>query len=227
MQMGPPALHSAFCILQSELCHYFPAMRIAIIGAGRVGMALGHGWVRAGHAVAFGVRNPAGKEVLVGRVATVPEAVRGAEVVVLATPWSAAEAALRGAGSVAGKIVVDCTNPILPGLAGLAVGTTESAAERLAAAVPDARLVKAFNTTGSANMANPSYGDHRLTMFLCGDDPAAKRAVAELIGDLGMEPVDAGALTAARYLEPLAMLWIHLAYRQGLGSDFALQLLRR
>jgi predicted dinucleotide-binding enzyme len=202
-------------------------MRIAIIGAGRVGMALGHGWVRAGHDVVFGVRHPAGREVLVGRVATVPEGARAAEVVVLATPWSAAEPALREAGSLAGKVVVDCTNPILPDLAGLAVGTTGSAVERLAAAFPDARFVKAFNTSGSANMANPSYGGRPLTMFLCGGDPGARRAVAELATDLGMEPVDAGDLTAARYLEPLAMLWIHLAYKQGLGPDFALQLVRR
>lgn len=215
------------CILHSALCNYFPAMRIAIIGAGRVGMALGHGWVRTGHDVVFGVRNPAGREVLVGRVAAMPDAVRSAEVVVVATPWNAAEEALRSAGPLAGKVVVDCTNPILPGLVGLAVGTSESAAERLAATVPDARLVKAFNTTGSANMASPSYGGQRLTMFLCGDDPAARHTVAELARDLGMDPVDAGALAAARYLEPLAMLWIHLAYKQGLGPDFALQLVRR
>jgi hypothetical protein len=156
-----------------------------------------------------------------------PDAVRGAEVVVVATPWNAAEEALRSAGPLAGKVVVDCTNPILPGLVGLAVGTSESAAERLAATVPDARLVKAFNTTGSANMASPSYGGQRLTMFLCGDDPAARHTVAELARDLGMDPVDAGALAAARYLEPLAMLWIHLAYQQGFGPDFALQLVRR
>ena len=215
------------CILHSAPCHYFPAMRIAIIGAGRVGMALGHGWVRAGHDVVFGVRHPAGKEVLVGRVASVPEAARAAEVVVLATPWSAAEEALRSAGPLNGKVVVDCTNPILPGLAGLAIGTSESAAERLAAVVPDARVVKAFSTTGAANMAYPAYGEHRVTMLLCGDDAAARQVVAKLTEDLGMEPVDAGGLQVARYLEPLAMLWIHLAYKQGLGPDFALQLLRR
>lgn len=202
-------------------------MRIAIIGAGRVGMALGHGWARAGHDVVFGVRNPGGTAVLVGRVGTVPDAARGAEVIVVATPWDAAAEALRSAGPLAGKVVVDCTNPLLPGLEGLALGTSESAAERLAAAVPGARLVKAFNTSGSANMSNPSYGGQRLTMFLCGDDPAARHTVAELAADLGMDPVDAGGLRAARYLEPLAMLWIHLAYAQGLGPDFALQLVRR
>jgi predicted dinucleotide-binding enzyme len=202
-------------------------MKIAIIGAGRVGLSLGGGWVRKGHEVVFGVRDPGGKQPSIGRTATIPEAVGSAETVVLATPWDAAGPALQAAGSVAGKIVVDCTNPILPGLAGLAVGTTESAAERLAALVPDARLVKAFNTTGSGNMERPRYGDHALTMFVCGDDADAKRVVSGLAEDLGFAPVDTGSLVAARYLEPLAMLWIHLAYRQGFGPDIALQFLRR
>jgi predicted dinucleotide-binding enzyme len=148
-------------------------------------------------------------------------------VVVLATPWNAAEEALRSAGPLNGKVVVDCTNPMLPGLAGLAIGTSESAAERLAAVVPDARVVKAFSTTGAANMAHPAYGEHRVTMFLCGDDAAARQVVAKLAEDLGMDPVDAGGLLVARYLEPLAMLWVHLAHKQGLGPDFVLQLLRR
>jgi len=202
-------------------------MKIAIIGAGRVGVALGEAWARTGHEVVFGVREPAGRTLAVGRVSAVPDAVRTAEVVVLATPWDAAPSALQAAGPCADKIVVDCTNPILPGLEGLALGTTTSAAEQLAALVPDAQLVKAFNTTGSGNMERPRYGDHALTMFVCGDDADAKRVVSGLAEDLGFAPVDAGSLTAARYLEPLAMLWIHLAYRQGLGPDIALQLLRR
>jgi hypothetical protein len=202
-------------------------MRIAIIGAGKVGMALGHGWARDGHDVVFGVRNPAGKEVLVGRAAGIAEAVRDAAVVVLATPWDAVDSAVGAAGSLDGKILVDCTNPILPALAGLSVGTTESAAERIAAQVPRARVVKAFNTTGSGNMENPRFGAERLTMFYCGDDAEAKRTVEPLIVTLGFAPVDAGPLQAARYLEPLAMLWIHLAYRMGHGPNIGLQLLRR
>lgn len=202
-------------------------MRIAIIGAGNVGMILGHGWAREGHEVVFGVRAPAAREVTVGRVAGIAEAVREASVVVLATPWAAVESALSTAGSLDGKLLIDCTNPILPGLAGLAVGTTESAAERIAALAPGARVVKALNTTGAANMANPRYGTERLTMFYCGDDAEAKRTVEQLLAALGFAPVDAGGLDAARYLEPLAMLWIHLAYRLGNGPDIGLQLLRR
>jgi hypothetical protein len=157
----------------------------------------------------------------------VPDAAGSAEVVVLATPWEGTEAALLATGPCEGKVVVDCTNPILPGMAGLAVGTTESAAEQVAKRVPGARVVKAFNTTGSGNMERPRYGEHHLTMLLCGDDPAAKGVVSGLAEDLGFAPVDAGSLVAARYLEPLAMLWVHLAYQQGLGPDIAFQLLRR
>ena len=202
-------------------------MRIAIIGAGRVGAALGSGWSRGGHEVVFGVRDPAAKTVPVGRAVSVADAAQSADVVVLATPWSAAPAALVAAGSCRGKVVIDCTNPILPGLTGLAVGTSESAAERLAALAPEARVVKAFNTTGSGNMERPRYGESRLTMLICGDDADARRTVSDLARDLGFDPLDAGALSAARYLEPLAMLWIHLAYKQGMGPDIAFQLLRR
>jgi len=202
-------------------------MRIAIIGAGKVGMALGHGWARDGHDVVFGVRNPAGKEVPVGRAAGIADAVRDAPVVVLATPWDAVDSALAAAGSLDGKILVDCTNPILPALAGPSLGTTESAAERIATQVPRARVVKAFNTTGAGNMVNPRYGAERLTMFYCGDDAEAKGTVEQLIVALGFTPVDAGGLQAARYLEPLAMLWIHLAYRMGNGPNIGLHLLRR
>lgn len=218
----------ACCDLQfPRLPVYLPAMHIAIIGAGNVGKALGQGWARAGHDVVFGLRHAAGREVPAGRAAEIPDAVRDAAVVVLATPWPAVESALAAAGPLAGKILIDCTNPLLPELRGLAVGTTESAAERIAALAPGARVVKAFNTTGAGNMANPRYGSASLTMLYCGDDTDAKHTVRELIVALGFAPEDAGALHAARYLEPFAMLWIHLAYRVGLGPGFGLQLLRR
>jgi hypothetical protein len=147
--------------------------------------------------------------------------------VVLATPWPAAESAIRAAGSLAGKIVVDCTNPLKPDLSGLAVGHSDSAAENVARWAAGARVVKAFNTTGANIMADPAFGAHRTFMPICGDDSEAKRIVLELAADCGFDAVDVGGLAVARLLEPFAMLWIHLAYGRKMGREFAFGLLRR
>lgn len=208
-------------------------MKIAIIGTGSVGSALGRGWARAGHEVVFGVRDTAKPEVskLVeetgARAASVAEAASGAEVVVLAMPWGAAQDVIRTSGGLSGKIVLDCLNPLKPNLAGLDTGNARSAAEQVAAWAPGARVVKIFNTTGANNMANPVYGDDRATMLYCGDDEGAKEVAARLAADLGFEPVDAGPLSAAYLLEHFAMLWIHLAYGKGMGRNFAFKLVRR
>jgi hypothetical protein len=106
------------------------------------------------------------------------------------------------------------------------VGHDTSAAEQVASWAKGARVVKCFNTTGAENMANPRFGADRAVMFLAGDDEAAKKSVVKLGEDLGFEMVDAGALSIARLLEPVAMLWIRLAFRRGLGRDFAFKLLR-
>ena len=210
-------------------------MKIAVIGTGNVGSTLGVAWAKRGHEVAFGSRDPQSTGMLklvvdAGQTATVttsPEAAAGAEVVVLATPWDVTEAVVVSLGDLTGKIVIDCTNPLKPGLAGLAVGGDTSGAERIAAVATGARVVKAFNTTGARNMADPAYGGGRLVMLIAGDDGPAKVEAARLAGDLGFEAVDAGPLSQARYLEPLAMLWITLAYVQGLGPDFGFALVRR
>lgn len=214
-------------------------MRIAIIGAGNVGGTLGSRWARKGHAVVFGVRDLNDQKVKTAlaaagpnaRAAGVPEAAAESEAVALTVPWKAAQDAVRSAGELTGKILVDVTNPIGGGIEGLkqglAIGHTTSAGEQVAAWAPGARVVKAFNTTGFDNMANPVYGSQVATMFLCGDDAAAKAAVTQLGQDLGFEMVDAGPLTIARLLEPHAMLWIHLSVFQGLGPEFAFKLLRR
>jgi 8-hydroxy-5-deazaflavin:NADPH oxidoreductase len=208
-------------------------MRIGIIGAGNVGGALGRGWARAGHEVTFGVRNAADPKVqkLVAetgaKAASVAAAAAAGEVVAFATPWEATEAAVRGAGDLAGKIVFDCTNPLAPQLAGLTHGFDTSAAEMVAAWAPGARVVKVFNTTGANNMANPDFGGIAATMFYCGDDAGAKAVAARLAADLGFDPVDAGNLEQARLLEPLALLWIRLAYVQKQGREIAFKLLRR
>lgn len=208
-------------------------MKIAIVGAGSVGGTLGRGLAALGHAVTFAVRDPAADKVqrLLREgaglaAATVAEAVGSAEVVVLATPWGAAQAALQAAGALNGKVLIDCTNPIGPGFS-LAVGGDDSGAEQVARWAPGARVCKAFNTTGAENMADPAFGDARAFMPVCGDDDDARRTVMDLAAGLGFEAVDAGPLANARLLEPLAMLWIKLALQLGQGRGIAFGLLRR
>ncbi|HEV2490778.1 MAG TPA: NADPH-dependent F420 reductase [Candidatus Acidoferrales bacterium] len=210
-------------------------MKIAILGAGNVGGALGRGWAAKGHSISFGVTDPTGDKTRAlvnsiganARAGSVAEAVANAEAVVLATPWPAAQAAIRAAGNLAGKIVIDCTNPLEPDLSGLVIGHNTSAGEEVAKWANGARVVKAFNTTGAGNMANTQYDSACPTMCICGDDAAAKTSVAKLAEDLGFEAVDAGPLRNARLLEPFAMLWIYLAIKQGLGPNIAFKLLRR
>ncbi|MBI1764418.1 MAG: NADPH-dependent F420 reductase [Acidobacteria bacterium] len=210
-------------------------MRIAIIGAGNVGAALGAGWARAGHAVTFGVRDTASVKAnqfaqgIGARVANVTEAATASEVIVLSTPWEATPAALAACGNVTGKLIVDCTNPLKMGANGLelTIGHDTSGAEKLAALVPGAHLVKAFNQTGFANMAAPVYDGQASVMFVCGEDAASRSTVCDLAKALGFDAIDAGPLRAARLLEPLAMLWIHLAFTTELNRDFAFAVLRR
>jgi predicted dinucleotide-binding enzyme len=208
-------------------------MRIAIIGAGSVGGALGRGWARAGHEVTFGVRDPSDPKVTKlleetgAKAAPVAEAAGSGEVVVLATPWEGTENAIRNAGDLSGKIVFDCTNPLAPQLSGLTHGHETSGGEQVAAWARGARVVKVFNTIGANNMTNPDFGGLAATMFYCGGDAEAKAAAARLAADLGFDPVDAGALDQARLLEPLALLWIRLAYVQGMGREIGFKLMRR
>ena len=212
-------------------------MRIAIIGTGNVGGSLGRAWARQGHEIIFGVRDPERPQALVqeigklGRAASVADAVAAAELVALAVPWDAAQDVIRSAGNLAGKVVIDCTNPVELGMdgirRGLVVGLTTSAAESVAQWATGAKVVKAFNTIGAGNFSAPQFGAESATMFICGDDSNAKEHVAQLATDMGFEAVDAGGLAAARLLEPLGMLWIHLALLRGLGTDIAFKLLRR
>lgn len=209
-------------------------MKIAVIGTGNVGRALGTSWALKGHQVIFGSRDPHSQkvaEVLAAAgpkasAATLPEAGAAAEVIVLATPWNGIEQTVEALGDVAGKIIVDATNPIGPGFQ-LAVGTTSSGAEQVAGWAQGGRVVKAFNTTGWENMADPIYHGEATTMFICGDDAEAKIAVTALAADLGFEVADTGPLSTARYLEPLAMVWIHLAIVQQHGRQMAFKIVRR
>ena len=209
-------------------------MKIAIIGAGNVGQALASGWTSKGHQVIFGSRDPDGAKAQAAVAATAGKAtaqreqaaVQAAEVVVLAVPWDATETVVKGLGDLAGKTLIDATNPIGPGFQ-LAVGKDTSGAELVQQWAPNARVVKAFNSTGAENMRNPLYNGEPTTMFICGDDAAAKSVVKGLAEDLGFAVADTGGLATARYLEPLAMVWIHLAIVQKQGRNIALKLVQR
>ncbi|MBV9179630.1 MAG: NADPH-dependent F420 reductase [Nitrososphaeraceae archaeon] len=211
-------------------------MKIAILGAGNVGGTLGKAFASAGHKVFFGVPNPEDEKNkklidLIGpnssSAGSVSDAVQFAELVVLATPWNAARTALQSAGNLSDKVVVDCTNPLKEDMSGLVIGHTSSAAEQIAQWAVGAKVCKAFNQTGFQNMANPKFNSGNAVIFVCGDDFSSKKIVLQLAEQIGFESIDAGPLSVARLLEPLAMLWIHLAYKANMGTDFAFGILRR
>lgn len=208
-------------------------MRIAVIGTGHVGGALGLGWAKAGHEVVFGSRDANDPELkqLVKRsknasAASVDEAAKGAEVIALAVPWSAVPDVIKEIGAeLHGKVLIDCTNPAKQWPA---MDHSEgSGGEQVAKLVPRTKVVKAFNTTGFENMQNPKFPDGAVTMFYAGDDADAKKTVHALVTDLGFDPVDAGGLAQAHALEVLASLWGALAYGQKMGRGIAFRLMRR
>lgn len=216
-------------------------MKIAIIGAGNVGGALGKAWAKAGHSIVYGVRNPGqGKTqpplAMIGPAASsalIPDAVRQAEVVVLATPWAAVPEVIRVMGDLKGKVIVDCTNPLSlqgDGSLSLSVGFTTSGAEEIERMAPGAQVAKAFNTYGWENFADAAYPNAaglKPVMFFCTDSDAAREIVVKLAKDLGFDPLDTGGLGMARSLEPLALMWIRLAIRQGRNPNFTWAVLRR
>jgi hypothetical protein len=190
-------------------------MKIAVIGTGNVGSALGSSFSRAGHRVTFAARD-AEKTLSVAtgagaRAATAAEAAASADVVLLAVPYAAiADVAAEIVPVIAGKVVVDATNPLKPDYSGLATAGGPSAAERLAGLLPGARVVKAFNTLFATNQADPSGQGTTLDALFATDDETAAAAVAELAGSIGFRPVRVGPLAAAQELEGLAWLNIRL-----------------
>jgi NADPH-dependent F420 reductase len=208
---------------------------IAIVGPGNVGSAIARRLVAAGFSrVTFGVRS--GSKIAAalaefdGKVSATlaPEAADAAEIVFLAVPGSAAVSAAQGLGDLRGKIVVDCNNPLTwdqgPVWAPPPEGSITAA---LQAALPGARVLKAFNTFGAEFHADPQLGDTVADVPIAGDDAEAKATLSALIQRAGFRPLDAGPLRNAAALENLAVLWIHLALVGGHGREVAFKLLRR
>jgi len=194
---------------------------IAIIGAGNVGRALATSFVRAGHSVTVASRDPedAGSVAAAtgARVATSnTQAVAAAGIVVLATPFtSAPEIAAEIGDAVNGRIVVDATNRMSFGANGPDIDTTTSNAEELAALLPGASVVKAFNTVFASHQSDPIAEGVQLDGYVAGDDADAKAKVLDLVASIGLDPVDVGPLARARQLEGLAFLNITLNIAHG------------
>jgi predicted dinucleotide-binding enzyme len=213
-------------------------MKLAIIGAGNVGGALGTAWAqKAGHEICFGVRDPKADKTQAllraisakARAGTAAEAAAFADIIVLATPWPAAEAAIRAMGSLKGKVILDATNPLTRGPDGISleIGHSISAGEKVQGWAAGASVFKTLNSTGFGNMANPVFNGVKSVMFVAGDDDKNKPKVIDLVGQLGFDVVDAGPLRNARLLEAHAMLWIDLALARGRGRDWAFAIVKR
>ncbi|WP_437508468.1 NADPH-dependent F420 reductase [Sorangium sp. So ce1099] len=194
--------------------------KVAVLGSGIVGQVLADGFLKHGYSVMRATREPsklaawqsdAGPKATVG---TFAEAAKFGDVVVLAVKGTAAEQAVELAGpqALAGKTVIDATNPIadeppVNGVLKFFTGPNESLLERLTRRAPDAHFVKAFSSVGSVWMVNPDFGGVRPTMFICGDNAAAKKQVEGILDTFGWETEDMGSVEAARAIEPLCMLW--------------------
>jgi hypothetical protein len=211
-------------------------MRIASIGVGKVGAALAVRWTAAGHEVTI-AESREGSPSVTAVLARSPKlvakpiavAVQAADVITLATPFSANEAIVKPlADALAGKVLIDCTNPVGPGLThGLKSESSGSA--WLQSLAPKAHVVKAFSIYGYENFEDPNYPDYpnKAAMLFCGDDVGAKARAAELIRDCGFEPVDVGGLVQALHLEHMTLLWVRMVRAGGHSANLVWGALRR
>jgi predicted dinucleotide-binding enzyme len=214
-------------------------MNVGIIGSGQVAQALARGFVDLGHQVKLGSRTPEKLSDFVkeqgdgASAGTFAEAGEFGELGVVATLWSGTEQALEladGRRSLAGKIVIDVTNPLVfheGGPPSLALGHTDSGGEQVQRWLPESRVVKAFNIVGNTLFFRPDLPGGPPTMFICGDDEQARGTVGRLVEDFGWpEVVEIGGIEGARLLEPVCILWVLYGVRTG-GFEHALKMLRR
>lgn len=209
-------------------------MKIGIIGSGNMGGALAKLWADKGHNILITSTSPEqteavaksiGKNVVTGSTA---DAVSYGDVVVFAFPYESLNDVISKAGSFKDKTVIDLINPLTPDIKGLLIGFTTSAAEEIEKLIPDAKIVKAFNTISAPviKSGNIRFNGIAPDVYFCGNDEGSKSVVKSLIRDIGFEPVDSGPLTNARYLEPISEFVIQLAIL-GLGDDIGIKVLRR
>jgi len=189
-------------------------MKIAIIGAGRIGTTLGAKWEAAGHAVVYGVRSPDGKA-----EQPVLEAADGADVIVLAVPGAAAMDVIESLGqALAGRFLIDATND---------VGSPGSGTVRARAAIAEGAIpVRAFNTLGWENFADPVVGGVRADLLFGADEGPGKDVAEQLIRDVGLEPVWLGGIDEFDVVDSVTQLWFTLVFKRGLGRRLAFKLLR-
>ena len=206
-------------------------MRIGILGSGLMGGKLGTIFARAGHDVVFSyshskakleklARNAGGR----ARAGTPAEAAKDADVLLLAVHWSRVDDVLKKAGNLSGKVIVSCSLPMNASDTGLVIANKSSGSEKLAKKVPKAHVVSAFNTVPSEVLFSVFEGKGsgtRPSVVYCGDNAKAKKAAAQLIADVGFEPIDAGPLRIARYSEPFTLLVAQLAYEGDRGPAMA------
>jgi len=199
--------------------------KVGVIGSASVGQTLAEGFKKHGYEVRIASRTPSKLSEFSSRTgiqaATFADAAAWAEVIVLAVHGAAAAEALGLAGdqNLRGKVVIDATNPIaeeppVDGVLKFFTGPNESLMERLQAAHPQARFVKAFSSVGAARMVNPQFAGGTPTMFYCGNDAEAKAFVARVLEQFGWQRADMGTAVAARAIEPLAQLWCIPGFRQ-------------
>ncbi len=211
-------------------------MNIAFIGAGRVGAPLALHLVARDHQVTLAQASEGSESIQRARarderirVAEPKAAVAAADVVFLATPFQANEAAVKGVqAELVGKILVDCTNPVGPGLShGLA--SAKSGSQLLAEWLPATHVVKAFTIYGFENFEDPVYPGYAIkpAMLFCGSDAGAKQSVAKLITDVGFEPVDVGGLEQALHLEHMTLMWVRMVRAHGQSPNLVWAALRR
>jgi 8-hydroxy-5-deazaflavin:NADPH oxidoreductase len=206
-------------------------MRVVILGSGLMGGKLGTIFARAGHEVVFSYARSEQKLKRLAREAkgkaqpgTPREAAQEADALLLAVHWSRMDDVLKQAGDLSGKVVVTCSLPLNDDNTELVVAHTSSGAEELARRIPKARVVSAFNTVPSEVLFGVYEAKRKATrpsLVYCGDDSSSKRVAADLIRDVGFDPVDAGPLRIARYTEPFALLVAQLAYEGKGGPELA------